>query len=528
MNRRDFVERAACRSAGLGALSAMGALPWMALAAEPASGSVSEHMTERVTDADRFDAAVARRPWLLPFKGVSDATQDLQCDALHVTGTWPKALRGRFYRNGPALFERGGQRYRHWFDGDGMVQQFTFGERGVSHRGRLVRTPKLLAEQQAGKFLYSAFGTDVHSDAPVQGPDSFNTANTNALEHAGRVLAMWEGGSAFALDPKDLSTTGPVTWRSGLEQLPFSAHPKVDAQGHLWNIGTAGRKLIVWHIDPRGALASVQVGESPYPGGLVHDMAVTANHLVVPLPPVKLHFGKAIAADGSGADQAFEFQREQPLRILVLRKDDVTRRQVFELPAQMVFHVGNAFERADGNIAFSFVGAPDHAFLTRGATSLMRGEPQAVPPSSTQLAELNLRTGRASVQGLGDAVEFPRIDPRRIGLPARHLVSAAGWVAHPERLCTAFHGVQVRDTETGKVTRFDYGANAVVEEHLLVPKPGSSAELDAWLIGTTFDVRRQVTVVNVLEARHVADGPVAQAALPYRLPLAFHGNFAAG
>jgi all-trans-8'-apo-beta-carotenal 15,15'-oxygenase len=65
----------------------------------------------------------------------------------------------------------------------------------------------------------------------------------------------------------------------------------------------------------------------------------------------------------------------------------------------------------------------------------------------------------------------------------------------------------------------------VVEEHILVPKPGATDELDAWLVGTTFDARREVTLLNVLDARAVASGPVAQAALPYWLPLGFHGNF---
>ena len=56
----------------------------------------------------------------------SVARTDLRCEALTVTGRWPAELRGRFYRNGPALNERDGQRYHHWFAGDGMVQQFSF------------------------------------------------------------------------------------------------------------------------------------------------------------------------------------------------------------------------------------------------------------------------------------------------------------------------------------------------------------------------------------------------------------------
>jgi len=495
MNRRDFVQ-------ALAAFGAAGALPAFAESPPPFDG---------------------RLPWLAPFKGVTDAQQDLRCDALEVRGRWPAALQGRFYRNGPALFERGGQRYRHWFDGDGMVQQFSIANGQVSHRGRLVRTPKLVAEQQAGRFLYSAFGTRFPSDVQAQGPDSFNVANTNAIEHAGRVLAMWEGGSAFALDPKDLTTIGPVTWQEGLEQLPFSAHPKLDASGNLWNIGTYGTRLVVWHVGPNGRLAKVQVGETPYPGGMAHDVAITARYIVLPLPPVKLNFSRL--AGGATIEEAFEYQRQEPLRILVMRKDDITQRRIFELPAQMLFHVGNAFERPDGNIALSYVAAKDHGFLVRGAVDLMLGRRSDLGDASTQVAVLDMTSGRASVESLQDNCEFPRIDPRRIGLPARQLASAASWIAHPGRGDLLFHGVQLRDLQTGKVQRFDYGVDAVVEEHIVVPKPGRSGELDAWLVGTTFDARRGVTLLNVLDARAVAAGPVAQAALPYWLPLGFHGNF---
>jgi carotenoid cleavage dioxygenase len=262
--------------------------------------------------AQDFAAAFEQQPLLRPFKGVTDAGGDLDAPAL-LRGRWPAELRGRFYRNGPALFERGGERYHHWFDGDGMVQQFSIGDGAVTHRGRLVRTTKLRAERQAGRFLLSAFGTQVDGTPPVGGPDAFSTANTNALEHAGRVLALWEGGSAWALDPKDLSTQGAVTWGPGLAQVPFSAHPKVDPQGHLWNIGAMGGKLIGWHIDPAGKLAQVQLTDSPFPGGMVHDMAVTARHLVVPLPPLKLNFG-ASTGGGEGLQAAPQPIAAQHLR----------------------------------------------------------------------------------------------------------------------------------------------------------------------------------------------------------------------
>jgi carotenoid cleavage dioxygenase len=472
--------------------------------------------------AAAFAAAVVSQPLLRPFKGVDDAGGDLDGVAT-VKGRWPAELRGRFYRNGPALYERGAERYHHWFDGDGMVQQFTLDGTGVRHRGRLVRTAKLKAEQQAGRFLMSAVGTTIEGGPPGGGPDAFNVANTNALEHAGRMLALWEGGSAYGLDPADLSTQGPVTWRPDLQQVPFSAHPKVDASGHLWNFGTSGQAVVAWHLDPQGRLVNVQLGESPYPGGMVHDMAVTPRYLVLPLPPISLNFDKPVAE----GPRHFAMKPGEPLRVLVMEKDDITRRRVFELPPEVVFHVGNAYETADGHIVLSYVGAPDAWFLDGAAVALMAGQPQKTGPVGLRTVTLDMRSGRATPQALPGTVEFPRMDPRRIGLPARWLATASAWRPIAGRGNALLHGVQLVDVQSGRTRRFDCGDHVVVEEHIVVPKPGKSGELDAWLLGTSFDARRQATVLNVLDAARIEDGPVAQAVLPYVLPLGFHGNFTA-
>jgi len=80
---------------------------------------------------------------------------------------------------------------------------------------------------------------------------------------------------------------------------------------------------------------------------------------------------------------------------------------------------------------------------------------------------------------------------------------------------------------SGRTQRWDYGPQVLAEEHILIAKPGRNGELDAWVLGTTFDSRLQATVLNLLDAAHLSDGPIAQAALPYVLPLGFHGNFTA-
>jgi all-trans-8'-apo-beta-carotenal 15,15'-oxygenase len=468
--------------------------------------------------------AQASPNYLLPFKGVDDSTGSRDCAELALEGRLPEGLQGRFLRNGPALFERGGVRYQHWFDGDGMVQQYTFAKGRVSHRGRLVSTAKYRAEREAGEFLVPSFGTPIAPKRRITGPDSMNTANTNAIEHGGRLMAMWEGGSAYELDPLSLETKGPITWGEGMEQLPFSAHPKVDARGHLWNVGLGMGGLMVWHVGPDGKLVKAGRVKLNFPAGMAHDMAVTERYVVVPLAPLRLDFAKL----GQGMDQAFRFEKNDPMRVLLIDKSDFSKTQIFEAPAEMLFHVGNAHDTADGQVELTYVGTPDAGFLSGAASAVLKGEVIAASPTTLALVRMDPRTGRLTRQALSDGksgIEFPRVNPRFVGTRARYLITPeARSGTHASH---GFTELAVRDLQTQSEQRFSFAKGQVVEEFVSVPKPGASGELDAWLIGSGFDANRAVSTVHVFDARRVADGPLATARLPYWVPFGFHGNFQA-
>src|SRR5262245_57982662 len=87
-----------------------------------------------------------------------DAVEDSYAIS-EVTGRVPEWLRGTYYINGPARFERAGLRYKHWLDGDGMVCALRFGADTIHFTNRFVKTPKLIAEEAAGRAIYRTFGT---------------------------------------------------------------------------------------------------------------------------------------------------------------------------------------------------------------------------------------------------------------------------------------------------------------------------------------------------------------------------------
>ena len=78
--------------------------------------------------ATASSSAVSPEEWRSIWAAPAD---ELDLDSLAVRGRWPTDLALTLYRNGPALHTMGGYRYRHWFDGAGMIRAWTVGPQGA-------------------------------------------------------------------------------------------------------------------------------------------------------------------------------------------------------------------------------------------------------------------------------------------------------------------------------------------------------------------------------------------------------------
>src|SRR6266699_2327908 len=117
-----------------------------------------------------------------------DAIEDSYCIS-GITGQVPAWLRGSYYVNGPARFERAGKRYKHWLDGDGMVCSLRFTDDCVRFTNRFIETPKLRDEEAAGAFLYRGFGTAFPGDQLRRKVMLEPPVNVSVYPYAGKLLA---------------------------------------------------------------------------------------------------------------------------------------------------------------------------------------------------------------------------------------------------------------------------------------------------------------------------------------------------
>lgn len=448
------------------------------------------------------------------------ATADLEADVARrglrlVHGRAPAGLSGTLFRNGPGKFRRPGGSATHWFDGDGLMRAFRLGDGQATLEARFADTPKRRLETELDAVVTPGFGTAGDPRARIGLNDDANAANTAVMTAGDEVWALWEGGSPLAMSASDLSTRRFVTLRDDLKGMPFQAHPRYDPDGTIWNIGLNGDRVIVWRLDADRGLRSAQLVDLPR-ASFMHDFTATARHLILVLQPW------VFERRGMPYASQFAWKPELGTQIMVVDKADLTRRRIFELPAFSYFHLGDAWEDASGTIRFDVAAGKDVAFAIDGARVLVE-QRGSVPGEHAVLKLVTLHAdGRAELASSGVTAEFPKNHPRRAGLPRAMTVHVAG--ERPDRPLPT--GLATWYWDTGKSDYFNFGVTQIVEEAVIVPKPGGTGETDAWLVAPSINLPEGVTELHVFEAARVADGPVATWRADVALPAGFHGVWA--
>lgn len=456
-------------------------------------------------------AGAAPADWTL---GVADVDADIALQSLtRVHGRAPRDFAGMLYRNGPAKFRRGTGASGHWFDGDGLMRRFAINDGRATLNARFADTPKRRLETRLDAIVVPGFGTPPGPGAAVGGPDDCNAANTGAMMAGPDLLALWEGGSPVRMDPETLETRGFTTFRRDLRQMPFSAHPRIEPDGSVWNFGGNGRNTAIWRLNADGSLAALTMVNLPRQS-YFHDFTMTARHIIIVLQPW--------IQDGIQfpLSTAMSWRPETGTQVIVVDKNDLTQRRVFELPAFSFFHLGDGWEESDGTIRFDGCLEADPTFGQTSASALLRGEHIRAPqPTLTQVA-LHAN-GAATLHSSGAAAEFPQNDKRLAGLPRRQTVHVSGYRDTPFP-----HALAKWDWQTGRGERHDFGDHQLVEEFLFVPR--GAGENDGYLVGTTLNLTERATELHILDAARLDDGPLVTWRTAMPLPLGFHGTWRGG
>jgi all-trans-8'-apo-beta-carotenal 15,15'-oxygenase len=464
-----------------------------------------------------------------PDMGWTSALRDLPrehgFEPLRIEGRMPEELSGTLYRVGPSLFSSFGDRYRHWFDGDGAVSAVRFAGGRVEGAVKLVQTVGLHAERSAGRRLAGGYGTfapGVRRVLPSRRKFK-NAANTSVMVWNDRLFALWEGGNPTEISPADLQTLGEQDL--GMVVQSFSAHPHaVPSRGAIYNFGVRfGRRTVIdlYELGEPGRARKLGEVALARPT-MIHDFIATENHLVFFAPPVEVHplrmiFGLDTLADAAWAPQL-------GTEVIVVPIDEPTRVTRFTIEPFYQWHFVNAYERGR-EIVVDVVRYPDFD-SNRWLGELAQAKVGAVAGGTLWRVTLDLATQRArSEERWAHACEFPRVAP---AVEAR--AHRFAWVgAMPES-----HGTTMRrlpdsiarvDVESGEARRWSSGGG-LVSEPIFVARPGARDEDDGWLLTLVYDPVADASNVTVLDARDPSTGVLARAWFDGLIPPTFHGTFA--
>ncbi len=442
-----------------------------------------------------------------------------------IEGTIPDELSGTLYRNGPGLFSVFGHDYLNWLDGDGAISAFRFDRGAASAAARVTVTPELAEERAKKEAIYtSGFTVGPHWWRRVGGQLK-NPTNIHVLGWHDRVFATTDAGMPIEIDPWTLETVGP--WRlSGAAKMNVGAHwRRCPRTGSTYlpgvSMGVGGMELDFYELPRAGEprlIAAVKTSAFPF----VHDFAISERYLIAVLPPLDVGVASFLAGISAPA-AGMQWRPERGTEIVMVERaapHTVTR---IHVDAFFSFHFGNAYDAADGTTVAHLCifdrFDPGDSFAIGKARS---GEAW-VDAAKSHLERLTLdpKTATLRRQRLSDdVIEMPTLPPAQETHRARWLYPLVTR-DHRDRLARL-------DLNSGAVELAELGPHRHPGEATFVPRMGSSAEGEGWLLTQVYDAERHRSGVAVLDAARVGAGAVGTAWLSHHVPVPIHGTWLPG
>ena len=455
------------------------------------------------------------RGWGAPLRVESDV-RDLEV----IQGEVPRTLRGTLYRCGPDRQFPSMAQQDVFIDGEGMVHMFRFDDGRVDYRSRWVRNERFLLQEKAGRSLFGRYRNRYTNDPSVAGK-SMGTANTNVVWHGRKLLVLKEDSLPMELDPDSLATRREWDFEGAVQAASLTAHPKLDLHSNelltfsYQAKGDCTTDFAFYIAAAGGEIVHQMWFQMPYPG-MVHDFAVTDTHVIAPFFP--------LITDMQVLKQGGPFYRWHPDGqshfAIFPRRGSASDIRWFHGPAVSAGHMMNAYNEGtqvhldlclyQGN-CFDFFPSYD-------------GSPfKPCPPQLTRLT-FDLAGAHDSYEArliTPVPCEMPKCDDRYMGKPYRY---GYGICRSPTAKTgeMGMGAIGCIDHHNGQLTTWSPGEGCGVQEPNFVVRPGA-AEADGYLLALVNRFAGNQSDLAVLDARRIADGPVALLRLPIRVRSTFHG-----
>jgi all-trans-8'-apo-beta-carotenal 15,15'-oxygenase len=445
-----------------------------------------------------------------------------------IEGRIPTFVRGTYYLNGPARFERSGFHYGHWLDGDGMICALRLEDSRVSFTSRFVRSRKFLVEEEAGRPVFRTFGTAFDGDRLKRGIMLESPVNVSIYLYFNSLLAFGEQGLPYELDPLTLETLGEFNFGGALNDVsPFAAHPKFDRQtGEMFNFGisfsTTEPALNLYRFNAGGRLVYRKRLPLDYACSL-HDFGLSESYAVFYVSPYILNM-RSFVVEGRTLMDSLNWEPERGSSLLVAARETGVRVASIPIGSRHCLHFINCFENNNRlNVDVLELERPiydQYCMVPDLFTDVCEGRPvrYIVDLASGELCERRELDYRL-------APDFPSVDMRCITQPYKDFWMLG--ISDTGRPGRKFFDQLVHASWSSESSSDMYQtlpAHYLAGEPIVISDP--TRDSTGAIICQIFDAQSVESSFAVFDAFDVAAGPVARLRLEAPVHLGFHATFA--
>lgn len=449
---------------------------------------------------------------------------------LPVAGAFPPWLSGTLVRNGPAKFEVGAKRLRHWFDGFAMLHAFSIKNGRVSYANKFLETNAHRSARGKDDISYSEFATDPCRSLFKRFTQAFyrtptDNANVNIARVADAFVALTETPLPTLFDPVTLKTAGVFHYEDALKSHLATAHPHYDFErresvGYLTRFSYRSRYHV--YAVPAGSrarrtIATIAVKEPAY----IHSFGITKNYAVLAEYPLVINPADLLFR-GKPFIENFRWQSKRGTRFFIINRNSGDAIRI-ETDAFFAFHHVNAYE--DGQeIVLDIVAYNDPAVIDSLYLDVLRGETPRPLVITGELRRYRLSPAQSSARFdvISDQrLELPRVNYRAANTnPYRFVYGTGRDEANPNDFLNRLVKV---DTVSGNALVWREEECYPGEPVYITSSSRARDEDGGIVLSVVLNVKKNNSFLLALDARSFRG--VARAEAPHHIPFGFHGQF---